>query len=324
MHQRARGGRATFALASVLTFASRRGGGGGFGLASRTRGVIRVPAGVMRGVVGVDDAQQRPRAGDVAGVQGGEHVRASLAESGAIESGAEILESIAGGGGVRALARELSERAREEPAVQARLDAYRRALAQETLEPRQEGVRLHLGQTTRRRHRVGVRVVPVAVHAHARGGLWRPMTDASRSSGFEKKRALTRRWRWKRATVLKRSSFRSIRRGRAGTPSLARESLRRAASVIRVLDARSPPTRAMDARDDDPPMLYVNGKRHELPPGQADVSLLTYLRGVKRDDPTDPGDPPRSAKGRIATRRLTTPSLSRPPRRLVSSRPSQA
>ena len=48
---------------------------------------------------------------------------------------------------------------------------------------------------------MGVRVVPVAVHAHARGGLWRPMTDASRSSGFEKKRALTRRWRWKRAAV---------------------------------------------------------------------------------------------------------------------------
>lgn len=30
----------------------------------------------------------------------------------------------------------------------------------------------------------------------------------------------------------------------------------------------------------DAPLLYVNGKRLVLPPGRAEVTLLTYLRGV--------------------------------------------
>lgn len=28
------------------------------------------------------------------------------------------------------------------------------------------------------------------------------------------------------------------------------------------------------------PIVYVNGKRHELPPGKAETTLLQYLRGA--------------------------------------------
>lgn len=33
------------------------------------------------------------------------------------------------------------------------------------------------------------------------------------------------------------------------------------------------------------PIVYVNGKRHELPPGEAETTLLQYLRGTLPPNP---------------------------------------
>ena len=33
------------------------------------------------------------------------------------------------------------------------------------------------------------------------------------------------------------------------------------------------------------PIVYVNGKRHELPPGKAETTLLQYLRGTLPPNP---------------------------------------
>ena len=33
---------------------------------------------------------------------------------------------------------------------------------------------------------------------------------------------------------------------------------------------------------DASPIFYVNGKRHVMPPGKAEVTLLAHLRGARR------------------------------------------